>query len=305
MKVLLGKVREALRRKHTRKILTRFISVFSAIVVFITTYALILPAITLELKASCGIEQHQHSGECYEERLICDQEESDGHHHDDSCYEVSRELSCGTEEHQHSSENGCFDADGKLICELPEHIHNDSCFREVKTLICGEEESAGHHHTDACYEKVLVCGREVHIHSAECYKEDGAEAFEDETSNVRNDETQEDMTSETQEADTDETVAASEEDAVSEPFVSELSELEPLNMEAVLDQYTDFYYFHAEEGEEIPVDSSEITDWRKVEDDTELESTDLVKMYLSYTIPTGALMRPTRLPDITCLKICI
>ena len=144
MKVLLSKVRETLRKKHTHKLLMRFVSVFSAIVVFVTTYALILPAITLESNAACGIEEHQHSDECYEVRLICDLEESDGHHHDDSCYEVVTELDCEIPEHQHSAENGCYDADGNLICELAEHVHDDSCYSEVKTLIYGLEESDGH-----------------------------------------------------------------------------------------------------------------------------------------------------------------
>ena len=184
MKELLNRVREALRKKHTQKILTRCISIFSTVIVFITTYALILSAITLELKAACGFEEHQHSEECYEERLICGQEESDGHRHDDSCYEVSRELSCGKEEHHHSAEKGCFDEEGNLICEIPEHVHDDSCFTEIKTLTCGEEESEGHHHTDACYEKVLVCEKEVHTHSEECYQEDDVETFEHETSDA-------------------------------------------------------------------------------------------------------------------------
>ena len=278
MKVLLSKVRETLRKKHTRKLLMRFISVFSAIVVFVTTYALILPAITLESNAACGIEEHQHSDECYETRQICDLEESDGHHHDDSCYEVVTELDCEIPEHQHSAENGCYDADGNLICELAEHVHDDSCYSEVKTLICGLEESDGHHHTDACYEKVLVCGKEAHVHSAECYEKDGSDASEDEVSDGQSDEAQE--------ADTDVTAAISEEDAYSDSYIPEL---ESLNMEAVLDQDTDFYYFHAEEGQEAPANSADIMDWKQVETETELASTDLVKMYLSYSIPAGSL----------------
>ena len=278
MKVLLSKVRETLRKKHTRKLLMRFVSVFSAIVVFVTTYALILPAITLETNASCGIEEHQHSDECYEVRLICDLEESDGHHHDDSCYEVVTELDCEIPEHQHSAENGCYDADGNLICELAEHVHDDSCYSEVKTLICGLKESDGHHHTDACYEKALVCGKEVHVHSAECYEKDGSDASEDEVSDGQSDEAQE--------ADTDVTAAISEEDAYSDSYIPEL---ESLNMEAVLDQDTDFYYFHAEEGQEAPANSADIMDWKQVETETELASTDLVKMYLSYSIPAGSL----------------
>ena len=299
MKDSLNKVRETLRKKHTRKILARFVSLFSAFVVFITTYALILPAITLELNATCGIEEHQHGDECYEERLICGQEESDGHHHDDSCYEVSWELDCEIPEHQHSADNGCFDADGNLICELSEHVHGDSCYREVKTLVCGMEESDGHHHTDACYEKVLVCGKEVHTHSEACYKNEGSEESEDAASSAQSDTEQVELTSETQSAETDETAAAAEEAVYAEPYIPEL---DPLNMEAVLTKNTDFYYFHAEEGEEIPADSAFIYDWRPIEKDTELASTDLVKMYLAYSIPAGSLneTNPTaryRLPE--------
>ena len=60
-------------------------------------------------------------------------------------------------------------------------------------------------------------------------------------------------------------------------------------MEAVLTGHTDFYYFHAEEGEEVPADSAEISDWKKVDEETTLASTDLVKLYLAYTIPAGSL----------------
>ena len=85
MKDSLNKVRETLRKKKTRKILARYISILSAVIVFITTYALILPAITLELKASCGIEEHQHSAKngCYDDEgnLVCELTE---HVHDDS-----------------------------------------------------------------------------------------------------------------------------------------------------------------------------------------------------------------------------
>ena len=286
MKVLLSKVRETLRKKRTRKILMRFVSVFSAAIVFITTYALILPAITLELKASCGIEEHQHSDKCYEERLICGQEEGGGHHHDDSCYEVRTELDCEVEEHQHSAEDGCYDADGNLVCELTEHVHDDSCYRNVKTLVCEEKESDGHHHTDECYEKVLVCKKEVHTHSEKCYEQSDPGAPADETSKAEGDDAQGDMTSKTEDAAADETAAASDEELISEPYVPEL---DPLNMEAVLDQHTDFYYFHAEKGEEVPADSSDISDWRQVEKDTDLASTDLVKLYLAYSIPAGSL----------------
>ncbi len=180
MIVFLEQMKKLLKvNNRNRRAWYRCISLFSAyVVVFVTTYALILPAITMEKRAACGIEEHQHDESCYEYQLTCDQEESDGHHHDDSCYSVSQELACDMEEHTHSQEDGCFDEEGNLTCTITEHAHDDSCYREEKALTCEQEESDGHHHTDACYEQVLICGKEVHTHSVECY-EDAQEEIEE------------------------------------------------------------------------------------------------------------------------------
>ncbi|MDO5138758.1 MAG: hypothetical protein Q4D71_09930, partial [Oscillospiraceae bacterium] len=172
MKKLLAKIRRILRDRRTRRFLTRFVSGIAAIVVFVTTYALVLPAITMESEALCGIEAHQHDDSCYSENLICGQEESEGHHHIEDCYTVTRELVCQLQEHRHSAENNCFDEEGNLVCALEEHTHADSCYEEHRELTCGLEETEGHQHTDSCYEKVLTCGKEVHTHSADCYRAD-------------------------------------------------------------------------------------------------------------------------------------
>ena len=76
MRALFAKIREILRDRHLRRIWTRVISVMASVVVFISTYALILPAITMESEAACGIEAHQHTDECYEDVLTCGREES-------------------------------------------------------------------------------------------------------------------------------------------------------------------------------------------------------------------------------------
>lgn len=81
---------------------TRIVSVTAAIVVFVTTYALVLPAITMEIEADCGIEAHQHDDSCYEYGLICGLEESDQHQHGDGCYGRTGNLICGKEVHVHS-----------------------------------------------------------------------------------------------------------------------------------------------------------------------------------------------------------
>ena len=64
----------------------------SCIVVFCTVYVLILPAITLERKTTCGQEEHVHTEECYsvDGHLICGREE---HLHTETCYAVADNIS--------------------------------------------------------------------------------------------------------------------------------------------------------------------------------------------------------------------
>ena len=102
MKALLEKIRKILRSRRTRQLLTRTVSGIAAIVVFVTTYALVLPAITMEQEARCGITAHEHTDACYEERLVCQIPEDENHHHDASCYE--KFLICGQQVHVHSTE---------------------------------------------------------------------------------------------------------------------------------------------------------------------------------------------------------
>ena len=122
------------------------------------------------------------------------------HEHTDDCYQEVQELTCLEEEHTHTDD--CFDPeDGSLICELFEHTHDDSCYTTTYELVCGLEEgelveevnpdydpvalfeepvaakpvvvdpvieTPVHHHTDACYEEVLVCGLPEHHHTVNC-----------------------------------------------------------------------------------------------------------------------------------------
>lgn len=66
---------------------------------------------------------------------------------------------------------------GEAFCGHVEHTHTDACVERV--LVCGQEESAGHTHSveAGCYteEKTLTCGLEEHTHSVEagCYDDDG------------------------------------------------------------------------------------------------------------------------------------
>lgn len=108
----------------------KILSVPVCLVVFITTYALILPAITLETApdTTCGYEQHTHTGSCYQTpgvpehvQYVC-QEALTAHSHTDACYDADGVLACGKEEtvYRHTHDAFCFDGSGQLICTLPE-----------------------------------------------------------------------------------------------------------------------------------------------------------------------------------------
>lgn len=123
----------------------RIVSSLACVVVFVTTYALILPAITKEKETFCGLEVHEHSEECYSEGLTCTLSE-EGHLHTDECYTVRSELTCELEEE-----------------------HTESCYTEHRELTCTLEEQEPHTHGEACYGKILSCGKEAHAHTLRCY----------------------------------------------------------------------------------------------------------------------------------------
>ena len=162
------------RQHKRRKIWHKILSVLSAVVVFCTTYALILPAITQERETFCGTEEHTHSESCLaaeEKVLICELSEEEAHFHSEQCFE--KVLICETEEnHLHSEE--CYSGE-ELICEKPEeHIHSEECY-EI-SLICEILETEGHSHGDECYEiKTVSCELSEHSHSLECYSDKTAD----------------------------------------------------------------------------------------------------------------------------------
>ena len=280
MKKLIAKIRAILRNRRVRKIWTRTVSSTACLVVFVTTYALILPAITMESEASCGIEAHQHDESCYEERLLCNIPESDGHAHTDDCYTTIQKLICDRSEHLHTSD--CYDEEGNLICSQEEHQHGKECYVETRELICGLEESEGHHHDSSCYEKVLTCKKEVHTHSPACYREDAASVATTEHAAIAAT-----TTTSAEDAAIDEAANASgtfdPAETAAEGYVPTLDELD---FRQLLNDHTTIYYHRPEGSTE---DSGQITDWQKVDEDTVLEETDILRVYLAYTIPAGSL----------------
>ena len=179
----------------------RVVTCLAAVVVFCTTYALILPAITLEKK--CEIPEHTHTEACYtkvttqEKRNLACGVDADTviHHHDSSCYDENGNLWCLLPEvsahvhgedcytvptieppHVHTAE--CYARErGELICTEstePVHLHTEECYSESRNLTCGQEESSGHSHGEGCYDEngELICTLEEsagHCHDDACY----------------------------------------------------------------------------------------------------------------------------------------
>ena len=110
-------------------------TVMAVIVVFMTTYSLILPAITMTkdtgtpssyvaTSSNCATDSNYRGGSGggnYSERAATD---SDAMATDSN----ATPYYCGFEAHTHGRE--CYDAEGNLTCELTVHVHTEECLVE-------------------------------------------------------------------------------------------------------------------------------------------------------------------------------
>lgn len=179
------------------------VSALSCVVVFCTTYALILPAITMENKAYCGYEEHTHNEECYQMELICSVEDvvTEGHTHTESCYIEEQNLICSMQETEaaqtaETEESGTkeasetADAEETIESEVTEaaekeeasgsevHTHTAECYETTKVLACNletEPKVEEHIHTEECYQKTFVCEKKEHTHEKICYSDKTAD----------------------------------------------------------------------------------------------------------------------------------
>ena len=163
---------EQLNKKHRRKrTWYRILFVPICLVVFVTTYALILPAITMESTPDtyCGIAEHVHTDDCYEIP-------GTPAHKEIQCT-AGADLGQG-EYIIHKHDSFCFDDSGELLCTLAEqdeHVHTDACY-DGDTLICGLVTGIVHQHTADCVISVpatapqgMVCTMEEHKHTEACF----------------------------------------------------------------------------------------------------------------------------------------
>lgn len=148
-------------------------------------------------------EVHHHTADCYEtvlvehKELTCGQEE---HTHDDTCPvdPDTGDFLCGFEEHTHTDD--CFttetETEEKLICGYEEgQVLSDgtaaedgiAALEDTNTATSVAEDSSSeavsepvlHHHTEACYEKVLTCTIPEHTHTLACLADYSADVETD------------------------------------------------------------------------------------------------------------------------------
>ncbi len=134
---------------------------------------------------TCGIESdHVHQDYCYDQEtgeLLCTE-----HEHTDDCYTLEEVLVCGQEEGEPEETD-----DGIALYDMDENNAEESdSAGESETVADPEPEKEAtkpetddkidtgytvHHHTDECYGKVLICGKEEHEHTADCLVNPNAE----------------------------------------------------------------------------------------------------------------------------------
>lgn len=148
-------------------------------------------------------EVHHHTADCYEtvlvehKELTCGQEE---HTHDVTCPvdPDTGDFLCGYEEHTHTDD--CFttetETEEKLVCGYEEgQVLSDgtaaedgiAALEDTNTATSVAEDSSSeavsepvlHHHTEACYKKVLTCTIPEHTHTLACLADYSADVETD------------------------------------------------------------------------------------------------------------------------------
>lgn len=188
------------KRNSRRRIWHKIVGTLGCLVVFCTTYALILPAITMEM--SCALEEHTHDASCYAQvatgqagQLACTSEALGLHVHAAGCYDSEGNNQCGYADFVlHTHDDSCKDASGNVVCQLPQivehthtdacysvqpavegHTHEDACYTQQDALTCALAEGEGHTHSDSCYTlgETPICQTaegEAHTHSDSCFE---------------------------------------------------------------------------------------------------------------------------------------
>lgn len=108
MQIIWQKIAEILRLSRLERRWHRVARLLGIVVIFCTTYMLVLPALTMENETYCGLQEHSH---------------------DASCYAIATNTDAVRQEETEV-----------LVCGVQEHIHNEICIiEELAGLAAGRE----------------------------------------------------------------------------------------------------------------------------------------------------------------------
>ena len=158
---MLQRAEEYLARRRHRIRLLRAVTAMALVVAIMTSYVLMLPGLTLQAEAYCGLEEHRHTADCDTLEQVCGETEREPsetvmqvlkcafepHVHTEACRTSDGEIACGISTaywHRHSAE--CYNEAGEKVCTLvsnPKHRHSDACYVQVPELACELAESEG------------------------------------------------------------------------------------------------------------------------------------------------------------------
>ena len=137
-KKLSRQIRKYLREQKQKKRRKNILLFLGAAVVLSVSYALMLPALTMETDTYCGYEEHI------------------AHTEEDGCYAWVRTLNCSLSDGTDAENNQKDGSDAVSVSGSGDYTSSDT-----------------HQHTAACYTEVkqLVCQKELHQHTAQCYED--------------------------------------------------------------------------------------------------------------------------------------
>ncbi len=199
METFWQKVAEILFLSKLEKRWRKVAKALAVVVVFWTTYMLILPAITMENDAYCRLDEHIHEDSCYviESTLICGYESFSGEELTSNEEEITEETTTeeSTAKEEFTEETSADEttteeefvsveaiaeeetSTQEILVEqsaTEETITEETTVEETSAEETTSEQTVVHIHTSDCYveNKTLICTVEEHTHEDSCFVEE-------------------------------------------------------------------------------------------------------------------------------------
>ena len=269
MKLLLQKIKMILKNRRFRRIWYRTVGLVSAVMVFITTYALVLPAITLDVSTASmepGIvfEQAQYRTPASNVTVAAAENSSE-----ETAVETAAEEVQAEEPEQEEPQAPAEESAPEETEASEEETSAEAAPVEEDTQT---ETPADDTQEEAAPEETKASEEETSAEAAPVEEEPQTEAAPADQPGTTT---------------TEEAAATATTEQAAQFQIPELSELD---FDEILTERTGFYFYHNENVDtEGSVSSDAVDEWKKADADTVLAPADFVRVYLPYEIPAGAL----------------